>query len=174
MNNNFLLKKYDTGLSLNVNKYDNGIIDTNGVSRYKSYERSINKNHRICLWNENLNCNEDVTSNDNTGNDNSTTDTGTTDTSNTQTTPLKDSYETLYQNITSYDSHTDMTDSRYFIRVYQLPDNKEITVITNMRDFGKIVSSISGDTGYDRVLVKTTRYVKNSHIDTVYTYGGIN
>ena len=169
MSNSFLTKVYDTGYTLNTSTIKQDTLSDSELL-YIASEKSINKNYRICRRFNGANC----------GNNTSTVVVN-----NNQITPLetqadilskslKLTYETLYQNIASLDNHTNMIDKRYFIKTYYLDASKTITVTNDMRDLGLIISTISGDTGFDKELVKTTRYVKNSHIDVTYTYGESN
>jgi len=166
MNNNFLTKNYNSNYKFDVvTNQENSM--PNVVSLYSKYRLGINNNYRICKWSTDLDCEPD---NDGTVSD---VDPILPDSYLLNRT-LKITYETLYQNIASLNNHTNMVNSRYFIRTYFLENDKTITVITDMSTIGTIISTISGDTGYNKKLVKTTTYVKNSHIDVVYTYGEEN
>lgn len=166
MKNNFLTKDYSNRYSINIPSKTNIVVPSN-VAVYNKYAKSVSNNFRICKWLEYIDCEETSVP---TGNVVVQVDPA----NHLLNKTLKLTYETLYQNIASLDNHTDMRDPRYFIRTYYLDNSKTITVITNMRDLGVIVSTISGDTGFDKVLVKTTTYVKNSNIDVTYTYGDNN
>ena len=82
---------------------------------------------------------------------------------------FKITFESIYENLASFRSETNTSDRRYLIRKDYLPDDKVITIITDMRTSGSIVTKITGDTGYDFTLVKTTTHVKGVKIDVVYS-----
>lgn len=79
-------------------------------------------------------------------------------------------FETIYKNIASYPNSIDMTNKKYIIKVFYLGDNKQINVTVDMLIEGKIITTISGDTGYEKNLIKTILITDNIKIDTVYTY----
>jgi len=79
-------------------------------------------------------------------------------------------FETIYKNIASYPNSIDMTNKKYITKVFYLGNNKQINVTVNMLTEGKIVTTISGDTGYEKNLIKTILITDNIKIDTVYTY----
>jgi len=86
---------------------------------------------------------------------------------------LKITVETLLKNIASYNYKTDMSDRKYHIKTYYLEDNKKINIIVDMRDSKHIIYKISGDTGYDKVLIKDI-VIKDDEIITTYLEGEDN
>lgn len=172
MTNNFLTKQYVDEYSLNMPETKDVKVSV-PTSLYSEYQRSVSNNHRICKWITSLDCDDNSDDSDNDVDESNELEPIYPDNELLSKT-LRLTYETLYQNIASLNNHTDMIDSRYFIRTYFLDETRTITVTTNMHNLGSIVSTISGDTGFDKVLVKTTTYVKSSHINVVYTYGGDN
>jgi len=83
-------------------------------------------------------------------------------------------FETIYKNLASLPSTTDMSNNKYLTQVYTLPDLTTITVVVDMLTPGLIVTTISGNTGYTSKLVKTTTYVKHVTIDVTYSLGAEN
>jgi len=83
-------------------------------------------------------------------------------------------FESIYKNIASLPFKSDISNNKYLTRVYTLPDATTITVIIDMLTAGTIVTSISGNTGYTEILLKTVTYVKNVSIDCVYSLGAPN
>lgn len=79
-------------------------------------------------------------------------------------------FETIYKNIASYPNSIDMTNKKYITKVFYLGNDKQINVTVDMLTSNKIVTTISGDTGYDKNLIKTILITDNIKIDTVYTY----
>lgn len=77
-------------------------------------------------------------------------------------------FESIRQNIASYNYNTDLNDIKHLIRTYYLEDNKTITQEVDMRTPGIIYTKLSGDTGFGDVLVKTTQYTDNRMFNTVY------
>ena len=101
-----------------------------------------------------------------------------TDTSNIYTPDLfsrtlKVTVETLLKNIASYNYKTDMSDRKYHIKTYYLEDNKKINITVDMKDSKHIIYKISGDTNYDKVLIKDI-VIKDDEIITTYLEGEDN
>jgi len=82
---------------------------------------------------------------------------------------FKVNFNTIYSNTSNLPTHTDTSDKRYLIREVYLPDGKQIDITIDMKTKGLIVTTITGDTGFDRPLIKTTTYEKNKFIKTVYS-----
>ena len=57
----------------------------------------------------------------------------------------ENTYELFYKNLKSYPSVIDTSNPNYFIKVFTLPDNKSITLTTDMSDPNLIISTFSGD-----------------------------
>jgi len=97
----------------------------------------------------------------------------TTNTTTTVTTTIANTnstFEYIYKNIASYPYNTTITDdNRYLVREYTLDVDKSITVTVDMRTSGIVITKISGDTGYDKTLVKTTLFNGHTQISTSYT-----
>lgn len=77
-------------------------------------------------------------------------------------------FESIRQNIASYNYHTDLNDIKHLIRTYYLDGDKTITQEVDMRTPGVVYTKLSGDTGFEQTLVKTTIYTNNRIFDTVY------
>jgi len=86
---------------------------------------------------------------------------------------LKVTVETLLKNIASYNYKTDMTDRKYHIKTYYLENDKKINITVDMRDSKHIIYKISGDTDYDKVLIKDI-VIKDNEIITTYLEGEDN
>jgi len=77
-------------------------------------------------------------------------------------------FETIRQNIASYDYSTNLNNIKHLIRTYHLEDGKSITQEVDMRTFGVVVTKLSGDTGYPDVLTKTTIFTPLREFETTY------
>ena len=78
-------------------------------------------------------------------------------------------FETIRQNIASFNFDTDLSDKKHLIRTYYIGDGKTITQEVDMRTLGVIYTKLSGDTGYDGTLVKTTHYTNSRQFSTTYS-----
>ena len=80
-------------------------------------------------------------------------------------------FESIYKNIASYPSNTDMSDPNYLKKIFYLENDKKIYVDIDLRVDGKIITTITGDTGVSsESLVKTTTF-NDTEINTVYDIG---
>jgi len=77
-------------------------------------------------------------------------------------------FESIRQNIASYNYHTDLNDIKHLIRTYYLENNKTITEDVDMRTTGYVYTRLTGDTGYPNTLIKTTQYTGNRIFNTTY------
>ena len=57
----------------------------------------------------------------------------------------ENTYELFYKNLKSYPSVIDTSNPNYFIKIFTLPNNKSITLTTDMSDPNLIISTFSGD-----------------------------
>ncbi len=77
-------------------------------------------------------------------------------------------FESIYKNIASYPYNIDQSDPNYLKKKFYLEDDKVISIDIDIRVEGKIVTTITGDTGTKYTsLVKTTTF-NNSEINSVY------
>ena len=78
-------------------------------------------------------------------------------------------FETIYQNLASYPNEIDISDPTYMTKVFYMEDNKRIDIIIDIREDGKILTTMSGDLGIDNVdsIIKDVRY-DDLDIDTTY------
>ena len=173
----------------NENKFDDIITqeDTNTTSTID--DNALNKEYVIRviktlnnfpLCNNNVVCDDILDSMVDdvlTTSDTIVTDTGTTTTTNTGNTTIinnitnvniEDTYELIYKNIKSYPSITDVSDRRYFIKTFSLPDGGTIVLTTDMRTKGIIISTLSGDVPDNIPLTKTTT-ITNGNIEVMYS-----
>lgn len=79
-------------------------------------------------------------------------------------------FEVLYENLSSYPYDLDMSNKKFIVKTFTLPDNKSITITNDSTVPDKIVSKISGDTGIPVILVKTILLTDNKRkINATYT-----
>lgn len=88
---------------------------------------------------------------------------------NLQTRTYGVTFETIRQNLASYNYSTDLTDIKHLFRTYYLEDSKTILQEVDMRTPGIVITKLSGDTGYASTLVKTTTYNNNREFSTTYS-----
>lgn len=70
-------------------------------------------------------------------------------------------FETLLRNIASYKYEVDLTNNKNINKKYYLENNKIINVNINSYNKDNIVITISGDTGYNKNLIKIIKKVNN-------------
>lgn len=81
---------------------------------------------------------------------------------------VKNLYEVYYKNLKSYPYTIDISNENYFITVYTLPNDKTITLTTDMKDPNTIISTFSGDVPANMPLVKTV-HITPTEITITYT-----
>lgn len=80
-------------------------------------------------------------------------------------------FESIYKNIASYPNNTDMSDPNYLKKIFYLENDKKIYVDIDLRVEGKIVTTITGDTGLkSNSVIKTTTF-NDTEINSIYTTG---
>jgi len=80
---------------------------------------------------------------------------------------LSTTFESINKNLGSYSNTVDMTNKKIIRKTYSLPDDKEILVVSDLRDKNRMVKKITGATGYDFTLVRIT-IRKNGMLTNIY------
>jgi len=78
-------------------------------------------------------------------------------------------FESIRQNLGSYNYDLTYDTPEHIVRTYQLGDGKSIVQDIDMRVQGTIVTKLSGDTGYSSTLVKRVTYTSDSNHTVVYS-----
>lgn len=76
-------------------------------------------------------------------------------------------FETIYKNIASYPSTTDISNEKFLKKTMFLENDKSIYITTDTKIDGLIITTISGDTTLKTGVTRTITYDDNK-IDTVY------
>lgn len=99
------------------------------------------------------------------------------DSSDLATRLLGVNFEQIAKNLASYPSRSDLTVSGQYTKTYYM-DSTGTDTITVTTVFTKLstvslkkVTTITGKTGYDTSLIKTTIYIRNTVMDVVYSLG---
>lgn len=80
-------------------------------------------------------------------------------------------FEKIYKNIASYPYRINISNKKYITKTFFMGNNKTITVVIDMLVKNVITTTITGATGYDRPMVKTTVITPKTRIETVYSLG---
>ena len=77
-------------------------------------------------------------------------------------------FEYIYKNTANYPHKLNISNKKYITKKFYLENNKVIDVIVDMLVKNVITTTISGDTGLNKTLVKTTVMNSDKTVDTVY------
>ena len=79
----------------------------------------------------------------------------------------KVTFETIRKNLASLNYETNYKSSKYITKIYYLSTEKQIILTTDMQTKGLIISKLTGDTGFEKTLVKT-EIIKDKKITVKY------
>jgi len=79
-------------------------------------------------------------------------------------------FEKIRQNIMTYPSRTVISNPLLLVKTFYLENNKTITVSTDISIAGRVTTTMSGDTTFDKPIIRI-KVFDSEKIDTVYQEG---